>query len=382
MYILNYIDRNAVPHARVQGLEKDLGMSGYKYNIVLSVTFIGCIAMQVPSNMILTKVRPSWYLSGCMATWGIVSGLSGAVHSFAGLAVNRFFLGITEGAFGVLFAAGIAAAFSNNSLESRRWLFIMEGIATVVFATAAASTIPDWPATTKWLTPEEKAIGVWRIIEDAGKEEEEISTSAAFKLAAGDYHIWLCVIGQMCLQAVASLTSFLPTLVQSFGYGTVETLLLTSPPYIFTTLFCLLNTWYSDPGTIITIATANTGARYFALFLMLPGTYGCFQISNAWMANIAARPQKKRAIALTANNSIGNLALVWIPESCPPRHCNHKYCGTGALLKRKNRHMDNSRNFNALEQGVVDGKNSSTHVEERQDGPGLEQQVVGTSMRY
>ncbi|KAK1657107.1 major facilitator superfamily domain-containing protein [Colletotrichum godetiae] len=420
MYILNYVDRNAVPHARVQGLEKDLGMSGYKYNIVLSVTFIGYIAMQVPSNMILTKVRPSWYLSGCMATWGIVSGLSGAVHSFAGLAVNRFFLGITEapffvgcaflfsgwytrkelglrlgiffcaamvsGAFGGLFAAGIAAAFSNNSLESWRWLFIIEGIATVVFATATAFTIPDWPTTTKWLTPEEKAIGVLRIIEDAGKEEEQISTCAAFKLAARDYHIWLCVIGQMCLQAVASLTNFLPTLVQSFGYGTIETLLLTSPPYIFTALFCLLNTWYSDrtskrsihiiypaaaalAGTIITIATTNTGARYFALFLMLPGTYGCFQISNAWMANIAARPQKKRAIALAANNSIGNLALVWTPylypKSAGPRYTVAWSVNLAllviAITSTANQHIDNLRNFTALEQGVVDGKYSSTH---------------------
>lgn len=65
-------------------------------------------------------------------------------------------------------------------------------------------------------------------------------------------------------------------------------------------------------GIIITLATTNTGALYFALFLMLPGTYGCFQISNAWMANVAARPQKKRAIGLAMNNSFGNLALVWV----------------------------------------------------------------------
>lgn len=46
MYILNYIDRNAVPHARVQGLEADLGLVGYEYNFVLSVTFAGYICMQ------------------------------------------------------------------------------------------------------------------------------------------------------------------------------------------------------------------------------------------------------------------------------------------------------------------------------------------------
>lgn len=77
-------------------------------------------------------------------------------------------------------------------------------------------------------------------------------------------------------------------------------------------------------GIIITVATTNIAARYFALFLMLAGTYSCFQVSNAWMANIAARPQKKRAIGLAINNSIGNLSLVWTPylypESDGPRY--------------------------------------------------------------
>lgn len=77
-------------------------------------------------------------------------------------------------------------------------------------------------------------------------------------------------------------------------------------------------------GIIITIATTNVAARYFALFIMLAGTYGSFQISNAWMGNISARPQKKRAIGLAMNNAIGNLAQVWTPylypESDGPRY--------------------------------------------------------------
>lgn len=97
MYIMNYIDRNALPQARIQGLEDDLGLVGSECNVVLSVTFIGYILMQVPSNMILGRVRrPSWYLSAVMIAWGIVSGCSGAVHNFGGIAACRFFLGITE----------------------------------------------------------------------------------------------------------------------------------------------------------------------------------------------------------------------------------------------------------------------------------------------
>lgn len=94
---------------------------------------------------------------------------------------------------------------------------------------ATTFIIPDWPATTKWLSEEEKALGVVRLIEDAGEEESEIRTFDSLKMAAQDHRVWLCVLNQMCLQAVASLTNFLPTLVKDFGYSNINTLLLTAP---------------------------------------------------------------------------------------------------------------------------------------------------------
>ena len=114
-------------------------------------------------------------------------------------------------------------------LTLSRWLFIIEGAATVVFAAITAFVIPDWPATTKWLSEEEKALGVTRLVEDAGHEEAEIKPMAALKMASKDYRVWLCILNQMCVQAVASLTNFLPTLVKNFGYSTIHTLLLTAP---------------------------------------------------------------------------------------------------------------------------------------------------------
>lgn len=97
------------------------------------------------------------------------------------------------------------------------------------FGALACFLVPDWPATTKWLSPEERALGVIRLIEDAGEEEEDISTWNATKMACKDYRVWLVVVGQLCLQAVASLANFLPTLVENFGFNTIDTLLLTAP---------------------------------------------------------------------------------------------------------------------------------------------------------
>ncbi|KAK2757930.1 hypothetical protein FQN54_004336 [Arachnomyces sp. PD_36] len=408
MYILNYIDRNALPHARLQNLEEDLGLEGYQYNTVLSLTFIGYILMQIPSNMILGKTRPSLYLPGCMIAWGVVSGATGAVQGFSGLAACRFFLGCTEapyfagaaflfsgwytkrelgarlgilfcgamlsGAFAGLFAAGIAAAFKDNRIASWRWLFIIEGAATVVVALAAMFVIPDWPSTTTWLSEEERQLGIVRLIEDAGEEDEEITPLQGFVMAMKDGKLWLAVTGQVCVQGVASLTNFLPTLVSAFGFGNIHTLLLTAPPYVVAAAVCVGNTYWSDRNNmrslhmivpllftvvaiIITMATVNTGARYFALMVMVPGSYSCFQVSNAWAASVAARPKQKRATALALSNSLGNTALIWTPylypESDGPRYImawsvNLALCAIGIgvslalrfILQRANKKMD------------------------------------------
>jgi MFS family permease len=96
LLILNYLDRNALASARVQGIEKDLGMKGNDFNVAISILFAGYILGQVPSNLILSRVRPSIYLSGFVALWGAVSACTAAADNFTHLVVIRFFLGVTE----------------------------------------------------------------------------------------------------------------------------------------------------------------------------------------------------------------------------------------------------------------------------------------------
>lgn len=81
----------------MQGLEEDLGMEGNQFNIAVSVLFVGYILGQIPSNLILSRVRPSLYLSLFVALWGAVSTCTAAADNFNHLVVLRFFLGVTEG---------------------------------------------------------------------------------------------------------------------------------------------------------------------------------------------------------------------------------------------------------------------------------------------
>lgn len=74
MYFLNYVDRNTLAQARLNGLEEELGMHGTQFNTTISILFVGYILTQVPSNMLITRVPPSIYMSAWMVIWAVVSG--------------------------------------------------------------------------------------------------------------------------------------------------------------------------------------------------------------------------------------------------------------------------------------------------------------------
>jgi hypothetical protein len=74
MYFWNYIDRGALAQARLNNLERDLEMKGDNFNTAVSVLTIGYIIMQIPSNMLITRVRPNLYLASCALIWSIISG--------------------------------------------------------------------------------------------------------------------------------------------------------------------------------------------------------------------------------------------------------------------------------------------------------------------
>ena len=112
-----FIDRINIGNARIQGLEKDLGMKGHDFNIALSVFFIPYILLEVPSNLLMRSIRPSLWLSGLIFGWGkcfhdtrvgisanqksigVVTVCQGIAKSFAGLVVCRVLIGTFEAGF-------------------------------------------------------------------------------------------------------------------------------------------------------------------------------------------------------------------------------------------------------------------------------------------
>jgi MFS family permease len=74
-------------------------MKGQDYNIALFTFFILYILLEVPSNIILKRLRPSIFLSSIMLGWGIVTVCQGVTKSFGGLVACRVVIGALEAGF-------------------------------------------------------------------------------------------------------------------------------------------------------------------------------------------------------------------------------------------------------------------------------------------
>lgn len=86
-----------IANANIFGLSTDLHLTkNNKYNIALVVFFVPYVLFEIPSNVILKRLRPHVWLPACMFMFGLVSICQGLVSNYGGLVTTRFFLGLFE----------------------------------------------------------------------------------------------------------------------------------------------------------------------------------------------------------------------------------------------------------------------------------------------
>ncbi|ROV94741.1 hypothetical protein VMCG_08891 [Cytospora schulzeri] len=345
MYLLNFLDRSNLTQARQGTLEHDLGMKGTDYNLATSIFFVGRIA---------------WFYSG-----------SALANMFGGL-LGAAILGNMDGHMG---------------LSGWRWLFIIEGTITIGLAILSGFVLPNYPATTPWLTDEEKHFAAWRLLVDINEEDKlhDQSIMEGLKLALGDYRLYLFIFIQHTSLLTQSFQYFLPAIIGTLGYGSIDTLWLTAPVWFATFMFSIVVTWTSSRtkdrsihiiclmlvaavGNAIATATTNIGARFFAMFLMPMGAVSAYQIIVSWVANSFPRPLVKRSVAIAIGNMIGNASTIYgsymYPMSTSPRYipggtANAVVCLLVALLALVLRfvHIRENRKLEILEREPADGEN-------------------------
>ncbi len=371
-------------------------MLGYAW--ALSIFFFGYLICEVPSNMILSRARPSLFLPGIMLVWGALSAAMAAMPNFGSLLAFRFILGCIESGFfpGVLFlmscwykpsevgkrfaifysaavisgaVGGIMAGAITGSLAGAhgiagwRWLFIIEGVATVGVSILAKFILLDFPATSSVLSLEERRLATVRILA-AGIESGAIDPKnrlthwQAFKSAVCDYRTFLFMFLFVLDVGAGTISYFIPTITLTLGYSTVVAQYMTIPVYI-TAAVCLNIAAFTADRTgdrrwhvagalgvgctcaVVCAAVQSPIVRYVMLCFVAAGIWTALPLILAWITQTISLPAEKRAICLAMINAVGNLSSVYgsqiWPSTTAPGYTigwavTASFLGTGTVL--------------------------------------------------
>lgn len=152
----------------------------------------------------------------------------------------------------------------------------------VFFAVAAFFLLPNAPLETRWLTREERQLAHDAIFKDTTRKRFATSTWSGLWQAIRAYRTWVLVLADNLHLSANSFKNYMPTAVETLGFITTITLVLTSPPHLVATVVSILVSWTSGRydertwhitvsklvaclGFALAAATHNIGSRYFAM---------------------------------------------------------------------------------------------------------------------
>ncbi|KAK7430521.1 hypothetical protein QQZ08_003040 [Neonectria magnoliae] len=367
MYILNYIDRTNIGNAKIAGMQTELELSDDDYAWVLSIFFFGYLICEVPSNMILSRSRPSVFLPTIMLIWGALSALMAISKTYGALLGFRFVLGCIEagffpgvlyllscwytraelgkrfaifytaavlsGAFGGLLAGAITSNLHDaHGIAGWRWLFIIEGVATVGVAICAYFILLDYPETSKRLNESERRLAKIRIVNDgidtSGQTQKRLGHWDAFVAALADPRTYLFLVLYMLDVGAGTISYFIPTITVSLGYETVKAQYMTVPIYAVAAVCLNINAWSSDRNaerrwhvagplavgfacSVVCAIVKTPVVRYVMICFVASGIWGALPLILSWTSGVVSLPPEKRAIVLALVNAFGNFSSVY-----------------------------------------------------------------------
>ncbi|KAL2204284.1 MFS general substrate transporter [Sarocladium strictum] len=382
LYVFNYLDRASLGQARLSTLDQDLNLQGSQFGSAVSILSGGYVLGQLPSNMIIGKIRPGLYLPSMAILWSGVSAAIAGVKTYEGLLAVRFFLGLVEaplfpGAIYVMSSwytrreiavriaimstgvslanglSGLIAAAVFTTLEGRhgvagwQWLFIVLACGGTVIAVIAMFTLPDYPqsktGSAMWtMTEEMRQVAQVRIIADR-VSETEISTSVwhGLKLTVADYKFWLLTGVNIAISAAYGFSNFYPAIVRGLGYERITALVLTFPPYCVAAVTSIIVAWNSDRvadrgwhfvtpiavglvGYVVCMITTDTVPRYASSYLFIGGLFGANPLIQTWVTSTLGRTPEKKATSVALCNILSQIGNVIAPfffiDSDEPRY--------------------------------------------------------------
>jgi len=262
-FVMSYLDRVNVSFAKLQ-MQGELGLSEAAYGFGASIFFVGYLLFEVPSNVILAKVGSRRWIARIMISWGIASAAMMFVRSETVFYLLRFLLGVLEAGFvpGVVYCfmhwfpaslrgrinslffmsiavcgliggpiSGAIMKYMNavGGLAGWQWLFLLEGIPSVLLGLLVLIVLDDRIDDAKWLTSDEKALLKARLAQDP-----KVSNAHSFGSALKEPSTYIFSIIYLGLaMGIYGIIFWMPQLVKTAGTNDTFIIgLITMIPYL------------------------------------------------------------------------------------------------------------------------------------------------------
>ncbi|CAK7234957.1 hypothetical protein SBRCBS47491_009126 [Sporothrix bragantina] len=377
LYTLTFLDRVNIGNAAVWNLKSDLHLVGYDYNIIVLVFYIPYILFEIPSNMVIDRVQPRYWVSFLAFAWGMSVTFSGFAKNMGGLLTARILLGLFEagifpgllfligswyrreelltrmslfmvsndiaGVLSGLLGAGFGSLDGTGGYSGWSWIFFIEGAMTVAAAVLAFFLLPPFPEESTFLTPEEKAWYLRRLKRDDNNregEQEKMQFCGMLRslrdwkvLTAGVLYLSVCVTAY-------SLSVFQPVVLTSFGWSSLKSNLLTAPVRAVSGIisvctgfwsdkikkrgiFCLVGYLISIMGLLFVMLFHNGNLRYMGFYFASIGIYICQPLVIGWCVNQVLGHTKRgtvTAFAVSCGQVGGIISALVFPASNSPQY--------------------------------------------------------------
>ncbi|NDE05013.1 MAG: MFS transporter [Flavobacteriia bacterium] len=334
-YICAYLDRINIGFAS-KNLKEDLNFSDSVYGLGAGIFFLGYALFEIPSNVIMEKVGARRWIARIMITWGIISGAMAFVNSPFTFYILRFFLGVAEAGFfpGIilyltywfpgsrrakmvaLFMTAIAVSNLVGSplsgaimqymdgaagVSGWKWLFLLEGVPSIVVGFMVFYFLPNGPRDAKWLTTEEQDYVIAQVEADE-KLKTTDDSSHHWMDAFRDIRVWALAFvyfsGVVCFYAI---NFWMPTIIQELGVDKKDFFkvgLISIIPWGIAAVFMVVWGDHSD----------KTGERRYhvagSLLLCILGLIGLAFVGKAPIPSIIA-------LTVVASGVLAFVAIFW-----------------------------------------------------------------------
>src|SRR5450631_4371827 len=272
-YFFAYLDRVNLGFAALT-MNAELKFSPTVFGRGAGIFFIGYFLFELPSNLALEKFGASRWIARIMVTWGIISALMAMVNGEWSFYFLRFLLGVAEAGFfpGIIlyltywfpaeyrarFLGAFAVAVPVSTVIGAPvsglllgldgvmgWLFVIEGIPSVLLGIVTWFYLTDRPEKAKWLNAEQKAWLASKLQAENAAKQAVRPLSLGQALSSGKV-IALSLIYFGYVGAVYGMQFWLPQIVKAFGLTNAQTGFVTAIPYLFGTIAMILWARHSD----------------------------------------------------------------------------------------------------------------------------------------